>query len=211
MRDARARAVWPTLRLRSSTCRDGRRGPRSEVALPAGLPLLTGLLCLLLSSAALAGGWIRELRGGALAHDVDGLWSGTRAESGVDWNAEVVLWRAGLGLRWGTLHPNLGVSVNDRGDTSKLYAGVLWDLEAPFGMFLNLGVGAAIHDGRRDTSDDDRKQLGSRVLFRIPIELGYSITEHHRLMVTFDHVSNADLASPNEGLDTLGVRYGYRF
>ena len=179
--------------------------------MPAGLLLLTGLLCLLLSSAALAGGPIRELRGGALAHDVDGLWSGTRAESGVDWNAELVFWRSGLGLPWGTLHPNLGVSVNDRGDTSKLYAGVLWDLEAPFGLFLNLGVGAAIHDGRRDTSDDNRKQLGSRVLFRIPIELGYSITEHHRLMVTFDHVSNAELASPNEGLDTLGVRYGYRF
>ncbi len=179
--------------------------------MPPGLPLLTALLCLLLSSAAQADGWIRELRGGALAHDVDGLWSRTRAESGVDWNAEVVFWRSGLGLRWGTLHPNLGVSVNDRSDTSKLYAGVLWDLEAPFGMFLNLGVGAAIHDGRRDTSADDRKQLGSRVLFRIPIELGSSITEHHRLMVTFDHVSNAELASPNEGLDTLGVRYGYRF
>jgi hypothetical protein len=30
-------------------------------------------------------------------------------------------------------------------------------------------------------------------------------------LVTFDHISNAELASPNEGLDTLGVRYGYRF
>jgi lipid A 3-O-deacylase len=49
------------------------------------------------------------------------------------------------------------------------------------------------------------------VLFRIPIEVGYSITAHHRLMLGFDHVSNAGLASENEGLDTLGVRYGYRF
>lgn len=142
---------------------------------------------------------------------MDHLWSGTRNESGVDWSAEILFWRSGLALPWGTLHPNLGVSVNDQGDTSKLYAGVLWDLEAPIGLFLNLGVGAAIHDGKLDTRDDDRKQLGSRVLFRIPIEIGYSITEHHRLMVTFDHISNADLASPNEGLDTLGVRYGYRF
>jgi hypothetical protein len=27
----------------------------------------------------------------------------------------------------------------------------------------------------------------------------------------FDHISNAYLASPNEGMDTLGVRYGYQF
>lgn len=72
-----------------------------------------------------------------------------------------MFWPSGLGLRWGTLHPNLGVSVNDRSDTSKLYVGVLWDLEAPFGMFLNLGVGTAIHDGRRDTSDDDGLAGGS--------------------------------------------------
>jgi hypothetical protein len=175
------------------------------------LALASALLCLLLPSAALAEGWIRELRAGALAHDVDGLWSGSRVESGVDWNGEIVFWRSGLELPWGTLHPNLGASVNDHGDTSKLYAGVLWELESSFGLFLNLGVGAAIHDGKLDNDDDDRKQLGSRVLFRIPIEVGYSITEHHRLMVSFDHLSNADLASENEGLDTLGVRYGYRF
>jgi hypothetical protein len=27
----------------------------------------------------------------------------------------------------------------------------------------------------------------------------------------FDHVSNAYLASPNEGMDTVGVRYGFQF
>lgn len=174
--------------------------------------LVVSLLCVLLSSPALADGWLRELRAGALAHDVDGLWSGTRRESGIDWNAEVLFWRDGLQLPFGTsLHPNLGISVNDHGDTSKLYAGVLWDLEAPFGGFLNLGLGGAVHNGRKDTEDPDKKDLGSRFLFRIAIELGYSVTEHHRLMVTFDHVSNAYLASPNAGLDTLGVRYGYRF
>jgi hypothetical protein len=172
---------------------------------------LLALLGALLSPAAHADEWVRELRGGVLAHDVGGLWSGTNTESGVDGNAEVVFWRSGLGLPLGSLHPNLGGSVNDRGETSKLYAGVLWELAAPFGVFLNLGVGAAVHDGDLDENDRDRKQLGSRILFRIPIEIGYSITEHHRLMVTFDHVSNADLADPNEGLDTLGVRYGYRF
>jgi hypothetical protein len=27
----------------------------------------------------------------------------------------------------------------------------------------------------------------------------------------FDHVSNAYLAEPNDGLDTIGIRYIYRF
>ena len=29
--------------------------------------------------------------------------------------------------------------------------------------------------------------------------------------VTLDHISNANLCDQNEGLDTLGIRYGYRF
>jgi hypothetical protein len=176
--------------------------------------LAAAAACLLLACPALAEqGWLREIRGGPLWHDVDGLWSDERVERGIDWNAELLLWKKGLVLPFGlgSLHPNLGASVNDAGDTSKVYAGVLLDLETPFGLFLDLGIGGAWHDGARETRDPDRKELGSRLLFRIPIELGYAFTEHHRLMVSFDHVSNAGLASPNEGLDTLGVRYGYRF
>jgi hypothetical protein len=30
-------------------------------------------------------------------------------------------------------------------------------------------------------------------------------------MILFDHVSNAYLESPNDGMDTLGIVYGYRF
>ena len=32
-----------------------------------------------------------EIRFGVLAHDVDGLWSGTKKESGVDYNFEIIL------------------------------------------------------------------------------------------------------------------------
>jgi len=182
-------------------------------------PLL--LACLLLSlplgAAAEHGaagsserGWLSELRGGVLAHDVGSLWSNSRKESGIDFSAEAIGCRVGLGVLWGTLRPNLGVTINDRGDTSKLYAGAVWEIRA-FGVFFDLAGGGAVHDGRLETSDDDRKELGSRFLFRIGVDLGYEITPHHRLMVSFDHISNAGLASPNRGLDTLGARYGYRF
>ena len=155
--------------------------------------------------------WLHEIRVGVLAHDVDGLWSGFREEGGVDFNAEIIFGYPSFSLMFGTVHPNFGLSVNDRGDTSKLYAGVLWEFEMKSGLFLNLGVGAAVHNGESETSEEDKKELGSRVLFRIPIELGYALTKRHAVSIMFDHVSNASLADPNEGLDTLGLRYGYRF
>jgi lipid A 3-O-deacylase len=58
---------------------------------------------------------------------------------------------------------------------------------------------------------EDKKSLGSRLLFRIPIEVGYAFDRHHRIIFTFDHLSNGYLVSPNEGMDSLGLIYGYRF
>ncbi|MGD9013229.1 MAG: acyloxyacyl hydrolase, partial [Desulfobacterales bacterium] len=98
-----------------------------------------------------------------------------------------------------------------QGDTSKIYSGFLWERLWPSGLFLNLGLGLAAHDGKIETNDDNRKELGSRILFRIPVEIGLLFTEHHGLSIMFDHVSNAYLAEPNEGLDNLGIRYTYRF
>ena len=156
-------------------------------------------------------GWIYELRAGVLAHDVDDLWSGSRRESGVDISGEVVFAHRGLPLLFGRLRPNLGATLNTRGDTSKLYAGLLMEWEHRWGIFFGVGAGGAVHDGKRETRRSNRKALGSRVLFRVGFDLGMAFWHHHRLMLSFDHISNADLASPNQGLDTLGVRYGYRF
>jgi lipid A 3-O-deacylase len=157
------------------------------------------------------GGWVYEMRAGLLAHDVDDLWSRSRREDGVDISAEVVFAHAGLPLLFGHLRPNLGVTVNTQGDTSKLYTGGLMEWTHPAGLFLDAGIGAAVHDGKTNDRRSNRKPLGSRVLFRLSLDLGWTFRLHHRLMLSFDHISNAGLASPNDGLDTLGVRYGYRF
>jgi hypothetical protein len=61
------------------------------------------------------------------------------------------------------------------------------------------------------SNQEYKKSLGSRVLLRIPLEIGYSMTDHYEISILFDHISNAYLADPNEGLDTLGLRFGYRF
>ena len=158
-----------------------------------------------------SGFYLHRIFLGVLAHDVDGLWSGTRKEGGVDINGEIVFGRTGRTVLAGTLHPNLGLSINSQGDTSKLYGGILWEVKYPSGLFFSAGLGAAVHNGKLDTHDKHKKSLGSRLLFRIPIEIGYQVTAHHSLSILFDHVSNAYLASPNEGLDTVGIRFGYLF
>ena len=157
-------------------------------------------------------GLLHSLTLGLLAHDVDGLWSGHREESGLDVELEAVFARAGFQAPGGRIRPNLGVTLNTSGDTSFAYAGFVWEFTSRRGLFLQLGAGAAWHDGETETrGDEDKKELGSRWLFRIPIELGFAVGEHHRVSVAFVHVSNAGLADENEGLDTLGLRYGYRF
>ena len=151
-----------------------------------------------------------EIRAGVLAHDVPGLWSGFRLESGVDINAELLL-GPGVAFLGGTVRPVIGGSVNTAGGTSKAYLDARWEFDTSCGIFFGLGVGAAIHDGNLDASDPDRKALGSRVLFHIPIEVGYRFDERRSVSVFFEHMSNGNFADSNEALDSIGVRYGHRF
>jgi lipid A 3-O-deacylase len=151
-----------------------------------------------------------EIRGGVLAHDVPDLWAGFNLEGGVDINAEALIGR-GLPFLGGSIRPALGASINTEGFTSRVYLDARWEYEWRNGLFLGLGLGAAVHDGEIDCCEPDRKALGSRVLFHIPLELGLRLDERNSVSVYFEHMSNANLADVNEGLDAIGARYGRRF
>lgn len=155
-------------------------------------------------------GVVHAVFAGVLGHDVDGLWSGTRRESGTDVNVEVVgePARSALGIE---LRLSVGLSANTSGDTSKVFADARWERELANGTFLAAGLGIALHDGETETSRVDRKSLGSPVLFHVPFEVGYRWSSGWSVSAYFDHVSNANLADPNQGLDTLGLRLGHVF
>jgi lipid A 3-O-deacylase len=153
----------------------------------------------------------REIRAGILVHDVDHLWSNMHVEKGIDVNLEILFFRPSMSLLYGSIFPNLGITINDRGNTSKIYAGFLWEWTTRHGFFLDLGLGAAIHDGELNTPVPGRKLLGTRALFRIPVEIGFRISGRLRLSVMFSHVSNGYTAEYNQGLDVLGLRCGYCF
>lgn len=164
-----------------------------------------------LAGAAQAGDLISELKFGVLAHDVPFLWSNFQREEGtVDINFEALLSPSAAFLG-GTLRPAIGASINSGGQTSHAYIDARWQYEMTSGIFFGLGVGAAVHDGNLEATDPDRKALGSRVLFHIPLELGYHFDQHNSLSLYFEHTSNAYTQDVNEGLDRLGIRYGYRF
>jgi lipid A 3-O-deacylase len=177
--------------------------------------LAAGLSCFAASPSIRAGdrivpSWLHEVKLGVLHHDT-GLWSGAGREIGMDVNLEAIF-SPQVQFLGGFIRPAFGGSVNATGDTSKLYAGLRWQYEHASGIFFGVGGGGAVHDGKLHLQpSNDRAALGSRVLFHIPFELGYRFNHNSALSAYFDHVSNAYLANPNEGLDTLGARYGYRF
>ena len=153
---------------------------------------------------------IDEIRFGVLYHDL-GVWGGSSNEGGFDVNAELVF-SPSLDLFGGMLRPNLGFSLNTTGDTSKIYGGGVWEYRWPKGYFIDLALGLTVHNGESDQGDvANMNQLGSPVLFRLAIETGFAFGRHHLISIMFDHISNGYLTEPNEGLDTLGLRYGYRF
>ena len=163
------------------------------------------------SAVAQRAGLVHELKIGVLAHDVPDLWSGFRLErGGVDINAELQL-KPALAIFGGMLRPVIGGSVHTGGATSRAYIDARWQYETASGIFFGLGLGAAVHNGHVNPDALDRKALGSRVLFHIPFEVGYRFNAHSSLSVYFEHMSNASIARWNEGLDAIGVRYGYRF
>lgn len=153
---------------------------------------------------------LRAIRVGLLIHDLS-IWAQSRKEEGVDLNTEFIFIWPNHSLLDGVVHSNLGISLNNQGDTSKIYSGFLWEYIWKSGLFFNLGVGVAVHDGELESNEGDKKELGSRILFRIPLEIGLLFARHHGISLMFDHVSNAYLAEPNQGLDTIGIRYTFRF
>jgi len=172
------------------------------------------VFCVFLTFSSFSFGAIREFRIGVLDHDphrVWGSWCCRGREEGIDYNAELIFDKVLFSLFSHSAYPSVGVSLNDSGDTSKIYGGFLWNIQTDMGFFFDYSFGLAAHNGRKDTKDKERKALGSEVLFRNAFESGWLFGGKHRVSVMVDHVSNADLAEPNQGLDSVGLRYGFVF
>ena len=161
-------------------------------------------------------GYIDELKLGVLKHDVPVF--GRHKEGGVDLNGEL-LFKSPRILDWAFApRPHLGVSVNTDRKTDQAYAGLTWTLfkrpqifSADDSVFTDFAFGGAIHDGHLTSDRVDEKQLGSRVLFRESLEIGYEFQPRRSVSLYLDHESDAGLTEHNDGLTNAGIRLGYGF
>ena len=154
---------------------------------------------------------VSEMRAGIVDHDTGLL--GNNKEEGFDVSLEA-RFQPLTGWPWDDIwhpRPHIGANFSTAGGTSSLYTGLTWIWRFGGRYFFSVDLGGAIHDGKRTTSDPERKELGTRLLFREAIELGIDLDDRFALSVRFDHISNANIASENEGLDTAGVFYTIRF
>ncbi len=155
------------------------------------------------------GNILSEIRIGALWHD-QGPFS-HKKEQGYDGNLEVLFTSPDFLKKIWAPRPHIGMSLNSASDTNQAYLGLTWEWMFLGNYFANFSLGGAYHDGYKVTDLLDRKSLGCTILFRESLDFGYRFGGVHSIMAHLDHISNAKLCSTNEGLESVGIRYGYHF
>jgi lipid A 3-O-deacylase len=176
---------------------------------PALAAAVLAIAAVTASAAQAQSRWLDEVKVGIDAHDV--ALGGDHKESGADINGELLFASPPLLKVIGAPRPHLGVAINTSGATSYAYFGLTWTASLLERTFVSGGLGGAVHDGQLTGTEQDRKQLGSRILFHEYVEAGYRITPVLSLSVFLDHMSNADLARHNAGMTNIGLRTGFKF
>ena len=117
--------------------------------------------------------------------------------------------------------PMTGVSANASStNTDIAYTGLTWEWTPWSNLILDFSFGFAIHNGKLKydaaqafPEDAGRhREFGCRWLFRETLEAGWRFANRHAATVMWSHYSHGGLCDDkNEGLDNVGIRYGYRF
>ncbi len=159
---------------------------------------------------------VDEVRFAVYQHDTPLI--GFHRESGADFGLEAL-----SPPLWAHYAPRfvLGGIVNTNGQTDQLYVGfasaydfVHQIFTADDAFFIEGMVGGAVHDGKLDVRGTPLaqhwKSHGSRFVFHTGFDIGYRFNPTWSLALTFFHISNANLAQPNEGSNDIGLRLGMR-
>ena len=129
-----------------------------------------------------------EARFGVFDHGV-----GSTERNTVDINGSIVTPRLKLGVSGYAAYflPRfqLGGAANLAGRTSFGYADVLFTLPITKWLFFEPFLGGAIHDGNLAPTPT-LVGLGCPLLFHAGASVGVPITEHWRVLGTFEHLSN---------------------
>ena len=108
--------------------------------------------------------------------------------------------RYSMNTRFGPFQPAVGFSMTDD-YASWLGIGATWSTS-----FLGDQAYVELHLMPGVYAKGDGPNLGHDLEFRSGIELGYQARNGWRYGISYDHRSNADIASYNPGLETLQFR-----
>ncbi len=138
-----------------------------------------------------------EIRFGVLASDLE---PGGGSDGDVALSMEFLSPRndyAGLSLMGRLFSPRIhagGVLALEDG-VNQLYAGFTWDVYLMERVFVEAGLGGAVHDG--ETAERDGDSYGCALNFRESLSVGADLTDDMSIMATVDHMSNAGLCGEN--------------
>lgn len=177
--------------------------------------------------------WISELVAGGFVHDPG---QDNNEANTFDLNLEIIFRKVTLlsfenrYLRFFfSPNPILGGTINSDNETHTVYLGLNWQHRFENDIFLGGSFGFTYHTGNLDQAEEDCPAgttcslpgnrrfvdtgdvtLGSRILFRESIEMGYWFAQRHALSIYFAHMSNASLFDEdNDGMNFVGLRYRY--
>jgi len=128
-------------------------------------------------------------------------------------------------LNWaGSPQPYVMASVNTQGATSFGGFGLEWRWDFADGWALEPGVGYVVHDGEVDNPyangspeaaafAEEHVLLGSEDLFRTSLALTRDFEGPWEAQILFQHLSHGQILGNgrNQGMDQIGVRFGYQF
>jgi lipid A 3-O-deacylase len=165
-----------------------------------------------------------EVRIGVLGHDLGWNSGAGGKEGGLDLQAELVGAPLPLPAWTGRPRPSLSISANSEGDTNYAGANLIWRAQATDRLFGEFTLGYVVHDGEttlppnpadpiRIRKDRDNIIFGSRDVFRLNLQAGVRLSERVEAALVLEHLSHGQILASgrNEGLDSAGLRLGYRF
>jgi len=166
-----------------------------------------------------------EVKIGFLAADT-GI-GGPKIETGLDINGELLFsapqWFVSPDDPWWKRflfapRPDVGFTINTAGGTDFVYGALNWSadiahqiLDDHDSIYGSFEFGGGWNNSDLNPNDTNNKDMGSRAVFRLAVEIGYNIDEHANVSLYYEHFSNAGLGTTNPGMNDLGLRLGYRF
>lgn len=169
---------------------------------------------------------VSEIRAGVMAHDAYPLWlpwnlTLINANQIEDVSFDILFTSPDVAVfDWlGSPKPNFGATFNLDGQENMAHLALTWQknvLDGP--VFIEASLGAAVHDGilkgtlnGPNTNGGKLRPQGCRVQIYTGLGIGMELTDNVTATLSYEHMSNMRLCSPNYGLSNLGLKLGWKF